>query len=40
MKNKLSIVVPFLILCVGIGIAYKMIKEDRVLPIYSPAMKA
>lgn len=38
MKNKLSILVPFLILCVGVGIAYKMIKEDRVLPIYSPAM--
>ena len=38
MKNKLALIIPALILCVGIGVAYKMIKEDRVLPIYSPAM--
>jgi protein SCO1/2 len=38
MKNKLAIIIPALILCIGIGVAYKMIKEDRVLPIYSPAM--
>mgnify|MGYP003650841073 FL=1 len=38
MKNKLALIVPALILCIGIGVAYKMIKEDRVLPIYSPAM--
>ena len=37
MKNKLSIIVPALILIVGIAIAYKMIKDDRKLPIYSPA---
>ena len=38
MNNKLAIVIPALLLCVGVGIAYVMIKEDRVLPIYSPAM--
>jgi len=38
MKNKLAIIVPAIILCIGIAVAYKMIKEDRVLPIYSPAM--
>lgn len=38
MKNRLAIIVPALILCIGIGIAYQMIKNDRVLPIYSPAM--
>ena len=38
MNNKLAIILPALILCVGIAVAYKMIKEDRVLPIYSPAM--
>ncbi len=37
-KNKLALIVPALLLCIGIGFAYKMIKEDRVLPIYSPAM--
>ncbi|MBL4709159.1 MAG: SCO family protein [Flavobacteriales bacterium] len=38
MKNKLAILIPALILCVGIGVAYVMIKNDRILPIYSPAM--
>ena len=37
-KNKLALIVPALLLCIGIGFAYKMIKEYRVLPIYSPAM--
>jgi len=37
MKNKLAIIVPAIILAVGIGIAYKMIKEGRTLPIYAPA---
>lgn len=38
MKKRLSIIVPFLILCVGIAIAYTMIKDNRSLPIYTPAM--
>lgn len=38
MKNKLAILLPALILCIGIAVAYVMIKNDRVLPIYSPAM--
>ena len=38
MKNKLAIIAPAILLCIGIGIAYEMIKNDRVLPIYSPAM--
>ena len=38
MKNKLAIIAPAILLCVGIGVAYEMIKNDRVLPIYSPAM--
>lgn len=38
MKNKLAIIVPAIILIVGIGIAYQMIKAGRTLPIYSPAM--
>jgi protein SCO1/2 len=37
MKNKLAIIIPALLLVVGIGIAYQMIKEGRVLPVYSPA---
>lgn len=37
MKNRLAIVIPALLLVVGIAVAYKMIKEDRVLPIFSPA---
>lgn len=38
MKNKLAIILPAIILCIGIGIAYQMIKADRKLPIYSPMM--
>lgn len=38
MKNKLAIIVPAIILVIGIGIAYQMIKAGRTLPIYSPAM--
>lgn len=38
MKNKLALIIPGLLLLVGIGIAYKMIKADRSLPIYSPLM--
>lgn len=38
MKNKLTLIVPAVILAVGIGIAYQMIKAGRTLPIYSPAM--
>ena|SRR5690554_2155464 len=38
MKNKLALIVPAVILAVGIGIAYQMIKAGRTLPIYSPAM--
>jgi len=38
MKKRLSILVPFLILCVGIAIAYTMIRDNRSLPIYTPAM--
>ncbi|MEQ8909673.1 MAG: SCO family protein [Vicingaceae bacterium] len=38
MKNKLAIIIPALLLMVGIGIAYQMIKSDRSLPIYSPMM--
>lgn len=38
MKKKLPIIIPFLILCVGIAIAYVMIKDNRSLPIYTPAM--
>ncbi len=37
MKNKLAIAIPAVLLAVGIGVAYKMIKDDRILPIYSPA---
>lgn len=37
-ENKLAIIAPAILLCIGIGIAYEMIKNDRVLPIYSPAM--
>ena len=38
MKNKLAIIVPFIILLVGIGIAYQMIKDNRTLPVYTPVM--
>lgn len=38
MKNKLALIIPGLLLLVGIAIAYKMIKADRSLPIYSPLM--
>tara|TARA_B100001109_G_scaffold255708_1_gene260248 strand:- start:2665 stop:3324 length:660 start_codon:yes stop_codon:yes gene_type:complete len=38
MKNKLALIIPALLLFVGIGIAYQMIKADRKLPIYSPIM--
>lgn len=38
MKNKLALIVPAILLCIGIAVAYEMIKSDRVLPIYSPAM--
>lgn len=38
MKNKLAIIIPAVLLAVGIGIAYKMIKKGRNLPIYTPAM--
>ncbi len=38
MKNKLAIIIPALLLAVGIGVAYNMIKENRVLPIYTPVM--
>ena len=38
MKNKLALIVPAVILAVGIGIAYQMIKAGRTLPIYSPSM--
>ncbi len=38
MKNKLALIVPAILLCIGIAVAYEMIKNDRVLPIYSPAM--
>jgi len=38
MKNKLAIIVPFLLLCVGIGFAYQMIKGNRSLPVYTPVM--
>jgi protein SCO1/2 len=38
MKNKLALIIPGLLLVVGIAIAYKMIKADRSLPIYSPLM--
>lgn len=38
LKNKLAIVLPALLLAVGIGVAYQMIKQGRTLPIYSPAI--
>ena len=38
MKNKLALIIPAILLCIGIEVAYEMIKNDRVLPIYSPAM--
>ncbi len=38
MKNKLALIIPAILLCIGIAVAYEMIKNDRVLPIYSPAM--
>lgn len=38
MKNKLAIIIPAVILAVGIGIAYQMIKAGRTLPVYTPAM--
>jgi len=38
MNNKLALIVPGLLLCIGIGVAYTMIKNHRILPIYSPAM--
>jgi len=37
MKTKLALIIPAVILSIGIAIAYKMIKEGRKLPIYSPA---
>jgi protein SCO1/2 len=38
MKNKLAILVPAILLIIGVGIAYQMIKDGRSLPIYSPTM--
>ena len=38
MKIKPAILLPALLLAVGIGVAYQMIKGDRTLPIYSPSM--
>lgn len=38
MKNKLALIIPALLLFIGIGIAYQMIKADRKLPVYSPIM--
>jgi len=38
MKNKLAIIIPAVLLIVGVGIAYQMIKGGRSLPIYTPAM--
>lgn len=38
MKNKLAIIIPLLLLLIGIGVAYQMIKENRKLPIYTPVM--
>lgn len=37
MKTKLAIVIPAILLCIGIAVAYHMIKEGRTLPIYAPA---
>lgn len=37
MKKGISIVIPAIILVVGVYFAYGMIKEARVLPVYSPA---
>lgn len=38
MKNKLALIVPLLLFAVAVGVAYKMIKENRTLPVYTPAM--
>ena len=38
MKNHLAIIIPAVLLMIGIGIAYQMIKSNQKLPIYSPGM--
>ncbi|MAY83476.1 MAG: SCO family protein [Flavobacteriales bacterium] len=38
MIKKLPIIIPFVLLCIGVAIAYTMIKDNRTLPIYTPAM--
>ena len=37
MKNKASLIVVAIILGIGVGIAYSMIKDRRKLPIYAPS---
>lgn len=37
MRNKLTILIPFLILVIGIIIAFQMISESRILPVYAPS---
>tara|TARA_R110000868_G_scaffold119071_2_gene315499 strand:+ start:323 stop:979 length:657 start_codon:yes stop_codon:yes gene_type:complete len=37
MKSKLSIIVPALLLCGGIFVAYQFIKDNRKLPVYAPS---
>lgn len=37
MKSKLSIIVPALLLCGGIFVAYHFIKDNRKLPVYAPS---
>ena len=37
MNKKLALVIPALILIIGIAIAYQMISERRILPVYSPS---
>lgn len=37
MKKGIALVIPALLLIVGVYFAYGMIKESRVLPVYSPA---
>jgi protein SCO1/2 len=37
MIKRAAIIIPALLLVLGIGISYKMIKERRILPVFSPS---
>jgi protein SCO1/2 len=37
MNKQAAIIIPAILLVIGVGIAYKMIKERRILPVYAPS---